>query len=210
MKDLVWTYAEDLTSAEDEILYNLRRETYLTTLYPRMLSGPIQGKLLEILVKVKQARRVLELGTFTGYSAICMARGLSEDGRLVTVEINDELEDIIRKYVHLAGLEQKIEVIFGDAIEVVPHLEEKFDFVFIDADKSHYLDYYKMVFPKVEVGGLIVVDNIFWNLKIFEQFSDKYTRGVREFNEYIRSDERVERVVLPMRDGLMLLYKKFD
>ncbi len=212
MNDIFWQYAEQLTTPEDEILYQLRRETYLKTLFPRMLSGPIQGKLLEFISKLAKPSKILEIGTFTGYSTICLARGLTDNGELITIEINDELEPIISKYLKKAGLTGKVRVIFGDAKTVLNNLTEKFDIVFIDAEKKHYLEYYKLVFEKVKLNGLILVDNIFWNGKIFQPVepNDTYTRGVLEFNNYVKNDDRVERLVLPVRDGFMILRKIKD
>ncbi len=202
-------YAEQLTSPEDVILAQLRRETYLRTIFPRMISGPLQGKLLEFISKITAPQKILEIGTYTGYSTICLARGLSENGQMITIEINDELEPIIFKYLKKSNLIDKVKVIFGDAKQIIPGLNGPFDIVFIDAEKKSYLTYYKQVFDKVKKGGMILVDNIFWNGKIFESLepSDTYTRGVIEFNEFIRGDDRVERLVLPVRDGFLILRK---
>lgn len=201
--------AEELTTKEDEILYNLRRETHLKTLFPRMLSGPIQGKLLEILSKLVKPDKILEIGTYTGYSTICLARGLSQNGKLLTIEINDELKPIIFKYLKQANLLEKVKVIFDDALKVLPTINETFDIAFIDAEKKSYLKYYKLIFDKVRKGGLIIIDNVFWNGKILhkEEKLDNYTLGVIELNEFIKNDNRVEKVVLPFRDGLMILRK---
>ncbi len=203
-------YAEQLTTPEDEILSELRRETYLKTLFPRMISGPLQGKILEFISKLVRPHKILEIGTYTGYSTICLARGLAPDGQLITIEINDELESIIFKYLKKSNLTDKVKVLFGDAKQIIPSLSGGYDIVFIDAEKKNYLTYYQLVFDKVNEGGLILVDNIFWNGKIFEPVepSDTYTRGVLEFNGFIKNDNRVERLVLPVRDGFLILRKK--
>ncbi len=205
-------YAEHLTSPEDEILTQLRRETYLKTLFPRMISGPLQGKLLEFISKAYRPNKILEIGTYTGYSTICLARGLPENGKLLTIEINDELESIIFKYLKKSKLFDKVKVIFGDAKRIIPELDNDFDIVFIDAEKKNYLTYYQLIFDKVKSGGLILVDNIFWNGKIFEPVepSDTYTQGVLEFNAFVQKDDRVERLALPIRDGFLILRKIVD
>jgi len=210
MENLFEKYAEILTTKEDEILYQLRRETNQKVLFARMLSGPVQGKLLEMISKIYAPDKILEIGTYTGYSSICLARGLKKEGKLTTIEINDELEPIITKYFTKAGLQDKIQLIFGDAKKIIPTLGNDFDIVFIDAEKKSYLTYYNMVFDKVKKGGLILVDNIFWNGKIFENVAntDTYTKGILEFNEFIKNDNRVERLTLPLRDGFMIIRKK--
>ncbi len=212
MNDKFFEYADYLTTEEDEILYQLRRETHLKTLFPRMISGHIQGKFLEILSKIIQPKNILEIGTYTGYSTICLARGLQHDGKLITIEKNDELQPIIDKYLSKANLQNKVQVIYDDALNVLPKLNEKFDLVFIDAEKRYYLNFYKLIFSKVKVGGIIIIDNIFWNGKIFENKAkmDNYTKGVVELNEFIKRDNRVEQVALPIRDGLLIARKIKD
>ena len=209
MQEIFLEYADYLTSDEDDLLKELRRETYLKTLFPRMLSGHLQGKILEFISILKKPSSILELGTFTGYSTICLAKGLKSDGKITTIEINDELQDIIFKYFKKAGIIDKVNVIFDDALNVIPNLNDKFDLVFIDADKKHYPEYYKLVFDKVNPEGLIIIDNIFWNGKIFEQPTpkDTYTQGVLKLNNLIKNDTRVEKLTLPVRDGLMILRK---
>ncbi len=212
MNSKYFEYAEYLTSEEDEILSQLRRETYLKTLFPRMISGHIQGKFLEIISKIFRPGKILEIGTYTGYSTICLARGLSENGKLITIEKNDELEPIISKYLIKAKLQHKVQVIFGDALEILPKLNEKFDLVFIDAEKRFYPDFYRLSFNNVKTGGIIIIDNIFWNGKVFENKDkmDSYTKGVVELNEFIKNDTRVEQVALPIRDGLLIVRKLKD
>jgi len=195
---------------EDEVLAALNRETNLKVLRPRMLSGHLQGKILEMLSKMIQPEKILEIGTYTGYSAICLAKGLKKGGKLHTIEINDELEDIVLKYITKAGLQEVIHNHFGNALEIIPGINEMFDLVFIDGDKREYLEYYHMVFDYVKQGGFILADNVLWSGKVIELDSpdDEYTKGIFDFNEYLKNDTRVEKVILPLRDGLTLIRKK--
>jgi len=203
-------YILNHSDAEDPVLAKLNRETNLKVLRPRMLSGHLQGKILEMLSKMIQPERILELGTYTGYSAICLAKGLKENGILHTIEINDELEDIITKYISKTELKKKINTHFGDARTIIPELNEKFDLVFIDADKREYLEYYNLVFDFVKPGGFIFADNVLWSGKVIEldEPDDEYTKGIFDFNKFLKNDERVEKVILPLRDGLTLIRKK--
>lgn len=203
-------YILDHSDAEDPVLAELNRETNLKILRPRMLSGHLQGKILEMISKMIQPERILELGTYTGYSAICLAKGLKPDGLLYTIEINDELEDFIRKYIQRAELDNKVKLHFGDARQIIPEINQQFDLVFIDADKREYLEYYHMVLNYVKPGGFILADNVLWSGKVVEldQPDDEYTKGIFDFNRYIKNDDRVEKVILPLRDGLTLIRKK--
>jgi caffeoyl-CoA O-methyltransferase len=207
--DPVNEYALQHTSREDDVLHQIYRETNLTTVYPHMLSGHLQGKLLEMISKMIKPERILEIGTFTGYSAICLAKGLAEGGMLHTIDINDELTGVACRYFALAGLEDQIRMHTGHACEIIPLLEETFDLVFIDADKEEYLRYYELSFPKVRMGGFILADNVLWGGKVLPSSTDKNkeTRGVREFNEFVMKDNRVEKLFLPFRDGLYMLRK---
>lgn len=203
-------YAIKFSDPESQILSELRRETNLKVLMPRMLSGHFQGLLLSFICKMIKPQRILEIGTFTGYSAICLASGLSQNGKLLTIDKNDELKSISQRYFKKSGYSNKITSIFGDAKEILPILDGTFDLVFIDADKREYLNYYINIFDKVIKGGYILVDNVFWNGKVLEPIKpkDEYTKGVVEFNEFVKKDERVEKITLPIRDGLMILRKK--
>jgi len=202
-------YIEDHTTLESELLKELNRQTHLRTFYPRMLSGNVQGKFLEMICRMLQPKRVLEIGTFTGYSAIAMAQGLNNDALIYTIEVNEEMESFIHEYISKSGLEKKIKLLMGDALEIIPTLEEEFDLVFIDADKEQYVDYYKLAKTKLKKGGFILADNVLWSGKVIESSSktDKETQGIVEFNEFVNNDPEVEQLMLSIRDGLMLIRK---
>ncbi len=218
-------YAELNTSDELPVLARLTRETHLTQVYPRMLSGHLQGTFLRMISCLVKPFRILEIGTFTGYSAICLASGLTdrsfhqsssseskkkpEKAMLHTIEVDPELELIIRKYLHEAGIEEKVVLHIGNALEIIQTLDEPWDLVFIDADKPNYLNYYKMLIDRLSPGGMIIADNALWDGKVLNpDTKSKDTRGIIEFNEYVQQDDRVENVLLPVRDGLMLIRKK--
>jgi predicted O-methyltransferase YrrM len=209
--DEILAYAEAHTSPESDVLRRLNRETYVQVLAPRMLSGHLQGRLLSMISHMVRPRRILELGTFTGYSALCLAEGLAPEGELHTVEQNPELEDRIRRYVAEAGLAGRIHLHIGQALEVLPSLSETWDLVFIDADKINNDAYYELVLPHVRTGGFILVDNVLWSGKTLASYplksADKDAHAVRAFNDKIQQDERVENVFLPVRDGILLLRK---
>jgi caffeoyl-CoA O-methyltransferase len=198
------------TSDEPALLQELNRETNLKILQPRMLSGHFQGRLLSMLSKLIQPSSILEIGTYTGYSALCFVEGLKEGGKLITMDVNAELEDIVRKYITKANATNQIDYRIGDAIKMIPELQETFDLVFIDADKANYINYYNLVFDKVRPGGYILTDNVLWSGKVIEALkpNDKDTAIILEFNEMIKNDPRVETILLPIRDGLMLTRKK--
>lgn len=195
---------------EGELLSALNRDANVNLLRPRMLSGHLQGRILKMFCRMLNPRRVLELGTYTGYATLCMAEGMQEGALIHTLEINDEMEDFIMKYLSRSPHKEKICVHFGDAMNIIPQLDETFDMVFIDADKRLYSDYYDVVFPKVRAGGLILADNTLWDGKVVEEVhpSDKQTLGILAFNEKINQDDRVEKVILPLRDGLTMIWKK--
>jgi predicted O-methyltransferase YrrM len=197
------------TEKEPEVLNELNRKTHLTVLRSRMLSGHFQGRLLSMISHMIQPERILEIGTYTGYSAICLAEGLTENGKLTTIDINEELEDITREFIQKASLENKIEYIIGDAMQIVPQLEELFDLVFIDADKKNYCNYYHLVFDKVKPGGYILADNVLWSGKVVEECDalDSETKIIMDYNKMVHEDPRVQEILLPIRDGLMLARK---
>ncbi len=199
------------TTPEDQVLAELTRFTYLTTYNPRMLSGRQQGLFLQMLCKMMSPKRVLEIGTFTGYSAICIARGIATEGILDTIELNDELEESILKFFTLAEVNQFVNLKIGNALEIIPTLDYHYDLVFIDGDKLEYPEYYKTLFPKVKVGGFILADNVLWDGKVLNpEPNDTHTKAIMDFNQMVQDDTRVQNVILPMRDGLMLIQKISD
>lgn len=209
INDKIQEYAEAYSTREPELLAELNRETYVNYLFPRMLSGHHQGRFLSMLSKMVRPDRVLEIGTYTGYSAICLAEGLSDNGVLHTIEIDNENEDIIRRYITKTGNHEKIVLHFGNAMDIVPKIQETFDLVFLDANKENYVEYYKLVMDKVNSGGLILADNVLWDGKVLDQtLKDKESAGIREFNDYVKHDPRVEHVLLTIRDGIMVIRKK--
>ncbi|ALI98268.1 O-methyltransferase [Rufibacter tibetensis] len=204
-------YAEAHTSPETPLLHRLNRETHLNVMKPRMLSGHLQGRTLAMFSQMLRPRRILEIGTYTGYSALCLAEGLTEDGVLHTIDVNDELEDMVRSYIAEAGLEQKIQLHIGQAADVITTLDEQWDLVFIDADKKSNGLYYDMVLDKMRPGGFILTDNVLWSGKVIEKFRpklDKNTELVLDFNRKVHEDPRVENLLLPIRDGILVARKK--
>ncbi|RIV18108.1 methyltransferase domain-containing protein [Fibrisoma montanum] len=202
-------YADAHTSPESDLLRQLNRNTHAHVLRPRMLSGHVQGRLLSMFSWMIRPRRVLEIGTYTGYSALCLAEGLTDDGRLITLDNNEELEDFARSYWQQSPLGPKIDFRLGQAADVIPTLTDTFDLVFIDADKLNYALYFDLVIDKVRPGGFLLADNVLWSGKVVEPVkpSDKETRAVLDFNQKIQDDPRVENVLLPIRDGLFVIRK---
>lgn len=202
-------YIEQHTTPEDEVLYELNRQTHLKAIKPRMLSGHVQGIFLKMISRMIRPKRVLEIGTYTGYSAICLSEGIPEGGKLITIEQDQELEDFIRYYLRKAGKHSVIDLKIGDALNEVDSLEGPFDLVFIDAEKKDYLTYYKKIKPKLKPGGFVMADNTLWSGKVIEKNSgnDPETAGVIEFNHYVQHDTEVENILLPLRDGIMMLRK---
>lgn len=200
-------YCEAHSTAPSAVLNELERETHLKTLAPQMLSGRLQGQLLKLLCLIFQPKSVLEIGTFTGYAAISMAEGIPEGSVLHTIEVNEELEYLIRKYIDKAGMNDKIQLHIGDAQIIVPSLAETFDMAFIDAGKRDYVKFYEMVLEKIRPGGLIFADNVLWSGKVLEESKDQDTNMLKDFNRMIQEDVRVENVLLPIRDGLVIVRK---
>ena len=200
-------YIEQHSSAESDVLKQITRSTHLEVINPRMLSGHVQGRVLSMLSQMIQPKRILELGTFTGYSALCLAEGLTEDGELVTLEHNDEMEDAIRRNLGLSPLGEKVKLVIGDAKESLQRLKGEFDLVFIDADKKEYCDYLDLVLPLMRKGGWILADNTLWDGHIVDPAYDKdrQTVALRAFNDRVAQDERLEKVILPLRDGLTII-----
>lgn len=203
-------YCEKYTQKEDDVLYQLHRETHQKILRPRMLSGHLQGQILTFFSKMIQPSRILEIGTYTGYSAICLGRGLKAGGKMHTIDINEELEDFANSYFEKAGLKDQITMHVGNAMEIAPKIDEQWDLVFIDADKENYINYYNLVFDQVKPGGYIISDNVLWSGKVTQPVAPKdiETKTLIELAELIEEDDRVENVLMPIRDGLLVVRKK--
>lgn len=203
------TYAERYSSAEDQVLQKIAADTMNTNPEYHMLSGHLQGKFLEIFSSVLKAENVLEIGTFVGYSAICLAKGLNEGGEVHTIEINEDMGKIAKSNFNRTNESEKIILHIGNALKIIPKLEKQWDLVFIDADKPNYIEYYKMVLPRVRSGGVILADNVLFHGQVLEDpVSGKNAKAIQSFNEYVRQDETVEKVMLTVRDGLMMIRKK--
>jgi caffeoyl-CoA O-methyltransferase len=198
------------TSEESDLLYALNRETHVKILQPRMLSGHFQGRVLSMFAKMIQPKRILELGTYTGYSALCLVEGLQEGGELITIDCNEELQEFSQSHFDKHPRKEALKSISGDAMEIIPTLEGDFDMVFIDADKDNYLNYYQLLIDRIPSGGYILADNVLWSGKVIDAASvnDKDTKAIKEFNMYVQKDDRVENVLFPIRDGLLMVRKK--
>lgn len=213
MSDIVNNKIEDYirknSSKEPQILKDLNKETYLKVLNPRMLSGHLQGRFLSIITKLIKPKKILEIGTYTGYSAICMAEGLIENGIIHTIDINEELVSIQNKYFAKSKCNNSIIQHVGDARNIIKNINEKFDIVFLDADKENYIEYFELVIEKVKKGGLIIADNVLWTGKVVEpdKDDDELTQYLIDFNKMINEDDRVENLILPLRDGLNIILK---
>ena len=210
LEEALEDYVNEHTSPETDVLNDLNRQTHISVLQPRMLSGHLQGRALSMLSHMIKPKRILEVGTYTGYAAICMAEGLVEDGELITIDINYELEDMVKDYVRKAGFEDKIKMKVGNALEIIPTLDKSFDLVFIDADKTNYSNYYDLLIDEIPKGSFIIADNVLWSGKVTQptKENDADTEALKKFNEKIHNDERVENVLFPIRDGLMIIRKK--
>lgn len=200
-------YAEDHTSPESDLLKKINRETHAKVLMPRMLSGHMQGRILSMISNMVKPMTILEIGTYTGYSAICLAEGLRSGGKLITIDINEELEHSIQKFFNTSGFGSVIEYRIGNALEIIPTLNGNFDLIFIDADKENYSQYYDLVIKRVPLGGYILADNVLWSGKVLDEKPDRDTQAIKEFNRKIQNDTRVENVLLPVRDGIMVMRK---
>jgi len=202
-------YLEDHCDPEPTELQKINRETYLKVLQPHMLSGHYQGRLLSMLSKMMQPKSILEIGTFTGYATVCLAEGLVEGGIIHTIEVNTELEEMLAQHFKSTDVDKKVRQYFGHASQIIVEIEENnFDIVFIDADKKNNLHYFQLIFDKVRSGGLIIIDNVLWKGKVYGSESDPDTRSIRELNDHIAGDTRVEKLILPVRDGVMIIRKK--
>ena len=210
ISDELTRYIENHSNDESKLLSKINRETHLEVLRPRMLSGHLQGRVLSVLSKMISPKYILEIGTYTGYSALCLAEGIQEKGMLITIDKNKELEVRAQSYFNESEYGDKIEIKIGDALEIVPTLEENFELIFIDADKTNYLNYYNLVIDKLPSGGFIIADNVLWSGKVVEPLgaADEDTKALLEFNRVVQNDNRVENVLFPIRDGLMIIRKK--
>ncbi len=206
--DSIKRYTDEHTSEEDPVLSELFRATHLKTVHPQMLSGKVQGQFLSMISQMIQPERILEIGTFTGYSAYCLSKGLKKEGLLTTIDVDEELEEMILQFFQRAGVADKIELLIGDALQIVPGINSSFDLVFIDANKEHYIKYYEQCIDKVRPGGYLIVENVLWGGQVVENPEhDESTRTLHKFNEMVTADPRVENVFLTVRDGLMLIRK---
>jgi len=204
-------YCDNHTSPEYDYLKHLNRNTFANVLQPRMLSGHFQGRLLSMLSKMICPTFVLEIGTYTGYSALCLAEGLAENGKLITIDVNVEREEMVNQFIEKAGMQNKILHIIGDALNIIKTLPHTFDLIFIDADKPNYIKYYHLAMEKLNEGGYLLIDNVLWSGKVVDEMAlnkDKDTQLIFELNQLVQLDSRVENVLLPIRDGLMLIRKK--
>lgn len=208
--DSIQQYCDAHSDEQNELLQKIDRETHTQVMMPRMLSGHFQGRVLAMLSHMIQPKCILEIGTYTGFSALCMAEGMSKDAQLITLDINEELEDRVRGYFTESPFNEMIDYRIGNALDLIPKIEESLDLVFIDADKKNYLNYYKLVFDKVRSGGYIIADNVLWSGKVVqtEKKTDKDTQAILDFNRWVQEDDRVENVLFPIRDGLMVVRKK--
>nr|WP_295929881.1 O-methyltransferase [uncultured Dyadobacter sp.] len=202
-------YSVAHTEEENALLKSLSRETYANVLSPRMLSGHLQGRFLSMISRMIKPDRILEIGTFTGYSGICLCEGLNADGRLITIDVNEELESFTRRYFDQTAFRNQIEYHIGNALDIIPTLTDTFDLVFIDADKINYSSYFNLCLDKVRPGGFLIADNVLWSGKVVQQQTktDKDTQALLDFNRMVHEDPRVSNILLPIRDGLMILQK---
>jgi len=202
-------YCEQHSGVESEVLKKLDRETHAKVMMPRMLSGHLQGQFLEMISKMCQPKLILEIGTYTGYSAIYLAQGLAKGGRLITLDINEELAEMAKRYWTEAGVSDKIDHRLGNALELIPTIDGPFDLVFIDADKKNYSNYYDLIIDKMAPGGIILADNVLWSGKVIDELAkDKDTEAIKAYNQKVQNDERVENMLLPLRDGIMMARMK--
>ena len=203
-------YCENHTSPESELLSNLNRDTHLKVVSPRMLSGHLQGRFLSFISKLHKPQLIVEIGTYTGYSAICLAEGLVESGKLISIDVNEETSSYAQSFIDKSAYKHQIELIVADAKVFIPTISKPIDLVFIDADKKNYLAYYLLIIEKLNTGGIIIADNVLWSGKITmpESEMDRETQTLHEFNKAVQNDARVENMLLPIRDGLMIIRKK--
>ena len=207
IEEKIQYYAERHTSAENANLKKLNEETNANIEMPQMLSGHLQGRFLSMISRMIRPKQVLEIGTYTGYSALCLAEGLAEGGTIHTIDIDEQLKDMARRYFNEAGMADRIKLYTGNAMDIIPTIDAVFDIVFIDADKSNYLNYYDLVFDKVRKGGFIIADNVLWSGRVVDIQMDNRTKILDQYNKKVMSDDRVENILVPIRDGLMIAQK---
>lgn len=200
-------YVEQHSQNEPALLQQLNRETHAKVMMPRMLSGHLQGRVLAMFSHMVSPKNILEIGTYTGYSGICLAEGMQADGKLYTIDINEELEDMVHGYFEKAGITNRVDYRMGNALDIIPQLEVTFDMVFIDADKINYANYYDLVIDKVRTGGYIIADNVLWSGKVLDDKKDKDTEAIDAYNKKVKADSRVQPLMLPVRDGLLIARK---
>ncbi len=207
---LIEEYCEEHSSEEGDLLYRLYRETYLHGVKPRMISGQLQGRFLSMVSRMLRPTNILEIGTFTGYSALCLAEGLAPDGQLHTIEVDEELEEIILRYVEQSSYKDSIHLHIGDARQLISRFDCKWDLVFIDAEKRGCREFYELVLPQMKKGGVMLIDNMLWSGKVVDSEGkpDLDTQAIMEFNDFVQQDERVDNVLLPLRDGIMMVMVK--
>lgn len=201
-------YIDEHAQKEDSALFELNRNTHLSCINPIMLSGNTQGQFLKIMSMMAQPKCILEIGSYTGYSGICLSQGIQKGGKLITIELNEELEDVINEYFIKSGQQDKLDLRIGNAMDIIPTINDRFDLVFIDADKENYCNYFNLIIDKVNPGGLIIADNVLWNGKVLDKQKDNDTIAIDEFNKLVTTDQRVDNVIVPLRDGLMIMRKK--
>tara|TARA_B100000674_G_scaffold431822_1_gene389243 strand:+ start:872 stop:1513 length:642 start_codon:yes stop_codon:yes gene_type:complete len=210
LPEKIENYSLENTSRESDLLSELNRETWAKVMTPRMLSGHLQGRILSMISNMIKPKTIVEIGTYTGYSALCLAEGLSENGILHTIDINEEYTSYAHKYFQRSDYTDKITQHIGNAVDVIPSISEKVQLVFIDADKENYSNYYNLIFDKLEIDGYIIADNVLWSGKVVEDKMDIETKALDEYNKMIQNDNRVENILLPVRDGLMICKKISD
>ncbi len=207
LNETIQAYLDQHCEKEPELLRHINRQTHLKVPMPRMLSGHFQGRLLSLLSKMIRPKRILEIGTFTGYATLCLAEGLVPEGIIHTIDINEEIEDLVNQHFKQSPFKDKIKYHVGNALDIIPRIAEKFDLVFIDADKKNNGTYYDLVFDMVTPGGIILIDNVLWSGKVLTELKDSDSNSIRNFNEKVTKDQRTEKLIFPIRDGLFIVRK---
>ena len=207
LKDTISKYSEEHTAKEPELLSKLNKETWIKKINPRMLSGHMQGRILSMLSKMINPKNIIEIGTYTGYSALCLAEGIKDNGTIHTIDINEEHISLAKEYFDKSVYKKNIKQYIGDALEVIPKINQRFQLAFIDADKENYLNYFNLIISKIDVGGYIITDNVLWSGKVLNKEKDEETKAIDRYNKEISADKRIDSILLPVRDGLMISRK---